>query len=157
MENGEAVYVCLQTVVQAAQREEGLTVTNDPGALAKTNRINLLFDFYEALLTEKQQTFLKYYFHDDFSLGEIAAEFTISRQAVYEHLKRAEQALEGYESKLGLLARHGEAQVLLAELESGLNLLADSEVRKPQLLELLHRLKQTEGISMNKGGDDDGV
>ena len=62
--------------------------------LEKTNRINLLFAFYELLLTEKQQTFLKYYFHDDFSLGEIAAEFEISRQAVYEHIKRAEQVLE---------------------------------------------------------------
>ncbi|GJM83402.1 hypothetical protein HMSSN139_58980 [Paenibacillus sp. HMSSN-139] len=71
--------------------------------LEKTNRINLLFDFYEALLTEKQQTFLKYYFLDDFSLGEIAAEFEISRQAVYEHIKRAEGMLETYEEKLGLL------------------------------------------------------
>lgn len=35
--------------------------------LEKTNRINRLFDFYEPLLTEKQQMFLKYYFHDDFS------------------------------------------------------------------------------------------
>lgn len=74
--------------------------------LEKTNRINLLFAFYERLLTEKQQTFLKYYFHDDFSLGEIAAEFEISRQAVYEHIKRAEQTLENYEAKLELLQRH---------------------------------------------------
>ncbi|MCM3130347.1 MULTISPECIES: putative DNA-binding protein [unclassified Paenibacillus] len=74
--------------------------------LEKTNRINLLFDFYENLLTEKQQTFLKYYFHDDFSLGEIASEFEISRQAVYEHIKRAEQVLEMYEDKLGLLEKH---------------------------------------------------
>ena len=67
--------------------------------LEKTNRINLLFAFYERLLTDKQQTFLKYYFHDDFSLGEIAAEFEISRQAVYEHIKRAEQVLENYEEQ----------------------------------------------------------
>lgn len=38
--------------------------------LEKTNRINLLFAFYERLLTDKQQTFLKYYFHDDFSWGD---------------------------------------------------------------------------------------
>ena len=74
--------------------------------MEKTNRINLLFAFYENLLTDKQQTFLKYYFHDDFSLGEIAAEFEISRQAVYEHIKRAEQVLENYEEKLGLLKKH---------------------------------------------------
>ncbi len=74
--------------------------------LDKTNRVNLLFAFYEPLLTEKQQTFLKCYFHDDFSLGEIAAEFSISRQAVYEHIKRAEQVLENYEVKLGLVRKY---------------------------------------------------
>lgn len=89
----------------------------EDSALSKTTRINLLFDFYEQLLTEKQQLFLKQYFHDDYSLGEIAAEFHISRQAVYEHIKRAEAVLEDYEHKLGLLARHEARQRLLQELE----------------------------------------
>ncbi|MFC4103643.1 YlxM family DNA-binding protein [Paenibacillus xanthanilyticus] len=78
----------------------------------------MLFDFYEPLLTEKQQTFLKYYFHDDYSLGEIAAEFEVSRQAVYEHIKRAETVLEGYESKLKLLAKHDARQQWLGKLEA---------------------------------------
>jgi len=90
-------------------------------ALAKTDRINLLFDFYGPLLTEKQQRFLRCYFHDDWSLGEIAEEFAVSRQAVYEHLKRAEEALEGYERKLGLAAKHerrrGIAERMAAEIE----------------------------------------
>lgn len=89
--------------------------------LEKTNRVNMLFDFYELLLTEKQQTFLKYYFHDDFSLGEIAAEFEISRQAVYEHIKRAEQMLENYEQKLGLLAKQQKADESLDQLASMLS------------------------------------
>lgn len=92
--------------------------SHDTDALEKMTRINSLFDFYEPLLTEKQQTFLKYYFHDDFSLGEIAAEFGISRQAVYEHIKRAEQVLESYESKLGLLSKHLGVQALIESLES---------------------------------------
>lgn len=91
--------------------------------LEKTNRINLLFDFYERLLTEKQQTFLKHYFHEDFSLGEIASEFEISRQAVYEHIKRAEQVLETYEEKLGLLQKHEER---LRELDKLRILVSDS-------------------------------
>ncbi|THF81292.1 YlxM family DNA-binding protein [Cohnella fermenti] len=86
-------------------------------ALSKTNRINVLFDFYGALLTEKQQTFLKCYYHDDYSLGEIAIDFEISRQAVYEHLKRSEQALEEYETKLGLARRHARLQAGLDKLE----------------------------------------
>lgn len=92
--------------------------------LTKTNRMNMLIDFYELLLTDKQQTFLKHYFYDDYSLGEIAAEFQISRQAVYEHIKRAEAALEDYEAKLQLLVKHEQRlkvaeqlQALLAELK----------------------------------------
>ncbi|GAB6931536.1 putative DNA-binding protein [Paenibacillus sp. JCM 10914] len=109
--------------------------------LEKTNRINLLFDFYEQLLTEKQQTFLKYYFHDDFSLGEIAGEFEISRQAVYEHIKRAEQVLESYEEKLGLLGKH-DARV--RELEKLRVFVEDSDLdeqNKHVLTDMVERLK----------------
>ncbi|MFC4598888.1 YlxM family DNA-binding protein [Cohnella hongkongensis] len=91
---------------------------NGENALEKTNRINVLFDFYGPLLTDKQQTFLKCYFHDDYTLGEIAADFRISRQAVYEHLKRAEQVLEEYETKLGLAERH-------SRLNAGIDLLEE--------------------------------
>ncbi|MCR8630844.1 putative DNA-binding protein [Paenibacillus sp. N5-1-1-5] len=85
--------------------------------LTKTNRINMLVDFYEKLLTDKQQTFLKHYFYDDYSLGEIAAEFQISRQAVYEHIKRAEAALEDYEAKLQLLLKHEQRQQVVQQLQ----------------------------------------
>jgi uncharacterized protein len=90
----------------------------DNNALEKTNRINVLYDFYGALLTDKQQTFLKCYFHDDYSLSEIAADFLISRQAVYEHLKRAEQVLEDYELKLRLVERHEQLLTGIDLLES---------------------------------------
>ncbi|MFS0727809.1 YlxM family DNA-binding protein [Paenibacillus sp. 1P07SE] len=119
-------------------------MTTEPGALAKTNRVNLLFDFYEPLLTEKQQTFLKYYYHDDFSLGEIAAEFAISRQAVYEHVKRAEGALESYETRLGLLASHQREQEWLVRLEKAVSALPTGSA------EPLHKLLR-ERISPRDG------
>jgi predicted DNA-binding protein YlxM (UPF0122 family) len=86
--------------------------------LSKTNRINMLFDIYGQLLTDKQRTFLGLYFHDDYSLGEIAAEFEISRQAVYEHIKRAETALEEYETKLRLVAKHEERRRFADRIEA---------------------------------------
>jgi uncharacterized protein len=89
-------------------------------ALAKMNRINELFDFYELLLTEKQRTFLKYYFHDDFSLGEIAEQFSVSRQAIYEHIKRAEATLEEYEDKLGLFAKYERRRQLAEKIAAEL-------------------------------------
>jgi len=106
---------------------------SEPGALAKTTRINLLFDFYEPLLTDKQRTFLKYYFHDDYSLGEIAAEFEVSRQAVYEHIKRAETVLESCESKLGLLAKHELLQSWLTKLDQAVVSLPREHSAVPEL------------------------
>ena len=46
--------------------------------------LSALFDFYGALLTEKQQECLKMHLFEDFSLSEIGEELGISRQAVYD-------------------------------------------------------------------------
>ena len=108
-------------------------------SLEKTNRINVLFDFYGPLLTEKQQTFLKCYFHDDYSLGEIAADFEISRQAVYEHLKRAELMLASYEEKLGLAQRHEKLQAGISLLETAIGRLPPEQ--QGPLLEAAERLR----------------
>jgi predicted DNA-binding protein YlxM (UPF0122 family) len=113
----------------------------DENALIKTNRINLMFDFYEKLLTEKQQQFMKLYFHDDYSLGEIAAEFQISRQAVYEHIKRSEAALEDYELKLQLLVKHEQRQEHLQQLEKLMTALKPEQQNQAQWL-----LGQLQGI-----------
>jgi len=95
--------------------------------LEKTTHMNLLFDWYEPLLTERQRTYMRYYFHDDYSLGEIAAEFEVSRQAVYDQLKRTEMLLEQYESKLGLLARHERRQRMIQELRAASGRLPDEQ------------------------------
>jgi uncharacterized protein len=115
---------------------------SEPGALEKTTRINSLYDFYEPLLTDKQRTFLQYYHHDDYSLGEIAAEFDISRQAVYEHIKRAEQVLEAYEAKLQLLSRHEEQRSLLDLLDEAVAEL-EADAAAARLREAAGRLRQS--------------
>lgn len=116
---------------------------NEEQVLAKTNRINMLFDFYEPLLTEKQQTFLKCYFHDDFSLGEIAAEFGISRQAVYEHIKRAEQTIESYENKLQLLVKYEARMKLLEQLQQEY---ANMRLPDPQRAELQEIVRELQAL-----------
>jgi len=85
--------------------------------LEKTTRFILLFDFYQDLLTEKQKQFAELYFQDDYSLGEISEEFGITRQAVYEHIKRAEILLDEYEAKLQLLSKHEQRLKLFEDLE----------------------------------------
>ncbi|MDI3478099.1 MAG: uncharacterized protein PWQ59_1624 [Thermoanaerobacterium sp.] len=68
--------------------------------------MNVLFDFYGSLLTGKQMDIFKMYYMDDYSLGEISQELNISRQGVYDSLKRAESVLKYYEEKLGLVKKY---------------------------------------------------
>ncbi|MFV0635838.1 YlxM family DNA-binding protein [Mitsuokella sp.] len=76
--------------------------------------LSALFDFYGALLTEKQQECLKMHLFEDFSLSEIGEELGISRQAVYDNIHRSEKAMESYEEKLGLVARYQRERAVLA-------------------------------------------
>lgn len=74
--------------------------------IEKTNRMNALFEFYSTLLTEKQMNYIEMYYADDFSLGEIAEEYQVSRQAVYDNVKRTGKILEDYERKLHLYSNY---------------------------------------------------
>jgi uncharacterized protein len=69
-------------------------------------RAAMLYDFYGQLLTEKQREFWELYYHQDLSLGEIAEEFGVSRQAVFDLLKRTEKILIDYELKLVLVSKY---------------------------------------------------
>lgn len=74
--------------------------------LEKVAWMNMLFDFYGQLLTDRQKDLMELYYCQNLSLGEIAVEFKVTRQAVYDTLKRSEQTLSRYESKLGLAAKY---------------------------------------------------
>ena len=65
----------------------------------------LLYDFYGELLTEHQRQIYEGIVYDNLSLGEIAQEEGISRQAVHDIVKRCDKALQGYEEKLRLVAK----------------------------------------------------
>ena len=68
--------------------------------------ISLLLDFYGPLLTDKQRMSLQLHHEDDMSLGEIAEELGVSRQAVHDNLQRARDILNDYESKLHLVEQY---------------------------------------------------
>lgn len=108
--------------------------------LDKTLRMNYLFDFYQALLTPKQRNYMSLYYLDDFSLGEIAEQFEVSRQAVYDNIKRTEAMLEEYEEKLSLLIKFEERTKLITNLkEATSNLNATPEVMS--MIEALEKLE----------------
>lgn len=85
--------------------------------LEKTVRINYLFDFYQALLTTKQRHYMNLYYLKDYSLGEIAEEAHVSRQAIYDNIKRTETMLESYEATLHLYERFMQRRTLIEKME----------------------------------------
>ena len=96
--------------------------------------------FYGGLLTENQRRILSLHCEEDLSLGEIAAEVGISRQAVHESLARASAKLAELESALAVAAR-------FRRMESGLeealvSLRGQDYSRAERILENLLRLDQ---------------
>ncbi len=85
--------------------------------LDQLNRINLLYDIYAPLLTERQQETLHLYFSENYSLAEISSEYNTSRQAVYDLIQRALVSMEKLEEKLGLYRLFNEQQELLTEAD----------------------------------------
>lgn len=84
----------------------------------KRYRISLLLDAYGGLLTEKQRTFLKLYYENDLSFGEIAAEQGISRQAIFDSVRHGEHALEAFEAQMQLVGS-GWAAYIQSDLTPG--------------------------------------
>ncbi|MCD7949054.1 MAG: YlxM family DNA-binding protein [Erysipelotrichaceae bacterium] len=87
-------------------------------SLEKKQRVNLLMDCYEELLTKKQRQYLSLYYQEDLSLSEIAEELNVSRNAVFDNLKRAVHSLENYEEKLHLLKKHKQRLELIERIEN---------------------------------------
>ena len=79
--------------------------------------IGILYDFYGKLLSDRQYLAIELYYIHDLSLAEIGEELNISRQSVFDTLKRAENKLYEYENVLGLVnkfnSRHRDIQEIL--------------------------------------------
>jgi predicted DNA-binding protein YlxM (UPF0122 family) len=93
----------------------------------KIVQIALLFDFYGQLLTEKQIEIIDMYYSNDLSLSEIAEQQEISRQGVYDTLKRAEKTLAEYEAKLGLVNRFLQQKESMSEINTMLDKILEKE------------------------------
>ena len=85
--------------------------------MEKYFKMSYLIDIYSSLLTDKQLKVLEYYYNDDISLSEIARMLNISRQGVYDTLKRAEKIISEYDDKLNLLEKYERNIELIDKLE----------------------------------------
>lgn len=97
-------------------------------------KFGLLYDFYGALLTPKQSALMELYFGQDLSLGEIAEVEGITRQAVRDHLLRAERQLMTFEEALGQMKRAREIEEIVREIEKKLACLSPEAKREVQPL-----------------------
>ena len=78
--------------------------------LEKSIYINELFDLYGSLLTKKQQEIIELYYCDDLSLSEISEQLDVSRNAIYDCLKKGIKQLENYEKELKLHKKEQELE-----------------------------------------------
>lgn len=87
-----------------------------------------LYDTYGILLTEKQKAYFESYYFDDLSISEIAINFDVSRNAVFDQLKRVNQILMEYETKMKLVQK--------------ISKINQVEIKKEQKEEIINILKE---------------
>lgn len=94
--------------------------------LTERLRVVRLVEVYGRLLTSRQLRLLRMYYLDDLSLGEAADQVDVTRQAVFDSLKRSVDELNRLEGTLHLLA-----------------MIEDDSRQKELLAESLDALEQT--------------
>jgi hypothetical protein len=103
--------------------------------MKKFVEITYLFDFYANLLTPKQKELLSQYYFEDFSLGELSLQHEISRQSIFDTIKKAEQKLLDFEEKLRLWEKYRRQEVILTELQQATHTL-EAQLNDNQKIEL---------------------
>jgi predicted DNA-binding protein YlxM (UPF0122 family) len=77
-----------------------------------------LYDYYGGLLTDHQQQIYEAVVNEDMSLSEIADNHDITRQGVFDLIKRCDKQLARYEEKLKLIERDATVSAKLDEIKS---------------------------------------
>lgn len=86
----------------------------------KEIKYGVLLDFYGDLLTKKQKQALDLYYNEDYSLLEIGEHLNISRQGVFECIKKGTEHLEHYEAVLHLYEKELHAESVKEQITNAL-------------------------------------
>lgn len=84
--------------------------------LVKNEILGDLYAYYGKLLTKNQQDYFEDYYYNDLSLGEIALNHQVSRQAVYDNLRRCRKLLTNYEEKLHMQRDYNDIEQKLTKI-----------------------------------------
>ena len=82
----------------------------------KNMKVAYLLDFYAEVLDEHTRDVMRAYYEDDLSLAEIASDIGISRQGIRHLIKKGEERIEFFETKLGLAKRYDELSSVASSL-----------------------------------------
>ena len=115
--------------------------------MKKTNEeYSLLYDYYGALLSGRQREVFELYNEENLSLSEIAANLGVSRQAVHIAVGKSRKELEGYEDKLGLIAKLAVYEKAQKEIDSKIDAILKDKERAfpvdPDVAKTLRRIKK---------------
>ena len=76
-----------------------------------------LYDLYKNLLTDKQKSYFEEYYFKNLSFSEIAENYNISRNGVYNQVKFTKELLEDYEKKLHLKEKQKKIEKIIQDEE----------------------------------------
>jgi hypothetical protein len=107
----------------------------------------MLLDFYGELLTDKQRECFDLHYNEDLSLSEIAEQLGVSRQGVWDNIRRAEAAMREIEEKTGLIRRFegtGETLKRIRAQAAKIAELTDGETRSiaGQIMDEIDRIEE---------------
>ena len=114
--------------------------------IEKMVEIGLLFEQYKELLTDKQREMVSLYYEEDYSLGEISENLGVSRQGVYDTLKRSEKILREYESKLHLVAKLKDQEKFLKSIREKIIDIKEDLLHNRDCADLIPKLENIEEI-----------
>ncbi len=92
----------------------------------KNMKFPILLDTYGVLLSDRKRELLDYYYNEDYSLSEISELTGISRQGVRDSIKKSEEEIHEWESKLKIVETNEKKAVFYSALADELKDISSS-------------------------------
>ena len=77
-----------------------------------------LYDLYQQLFTDKQKAYFEDYYFQNLSLGEMAENYQVSRNAIFKQLHIVTDKLKEYEEKLQLLEKRKQLEEISQAIDN---------------------------------------
>ncbi len=101
-----------------------------------------LYDFYGELLNDHQKAIYEDFVLNNYSLTEIAEDREISRQGVYDMIRRCDKLLNSYEDKLHLLEKFQKTREQVEQIHQFASEIVRSDCSAEEMAECVHRIEE---------------